>query len=173
MTPGGNRPSQPRGSMDTLSPDERSRRMSLVRNKDSRAELTVRKSAHALGCRFRLHVKGLPGHPDLVFPRRRKIIFVHGCFWHRHPGCPRTRYPKSPESAAFWREKLDANAARDAKTLAALTESGWSVLVVWECQTEKPDDLRGVLTEFLGPGRRAKRETPGAARSPARSLSSA
>ncbi|MCB1282341.1 MAG: DNA mismatch endonuclease Vsr [Salinibacterium sp.] len=147
--------------------------MSLIKNKDSRAELAVRRLAHALGFRFRLHVKRLPGRPDLVFPRHRKIILVHGCFWHRHHGCSRTRYPKSPESAAFWREKLDANAARDAKTVAALTEAGWNVLVVWECQTENPRGLRAILTEFLGAESSAKRETSEAARRRRRSSSSA
>jgi DNA mismatch endonuclease (patch repair protein) len=123
--------------------------MSLIRNKNSQAELAVRRLTHALGYRFRLHAKGLPGRPDLVFPGRRKIIFVHGCFWHRHPGCPRTRYPKSPESAEFWRKKLDANAARDARNVAALADQGWTVLIVWECQTERSESLPLTLTEFL------------------------
>lgn len=131
--------------------------MALVRAKDTGPELRVRRMTHALGYRYRLHGRGLPGRPDLVFPGRRKVILVHGCFWHRHPGCPRARFPKSPERAAFWREKLMGNARRDRRNERALREAGWKILVIWECQTEKTDALQAILRGFLsesGPSRR-------------------
>ena len=126
--------------------------MRLVRGKDTRPEMVVRRLAHALGYRFRLHRRDLPGVPDLAFPGRRKVVFVHGCFWHRHddPGCWRSRLPKSrPE---FWVPKLNANAARDAAVEAALRAAGWEVLVIWECETTptRRASLRERLDAFLG-----------------------
>lgn len=109
--------------------------MALVRSSDTKPERVVRKLAHGLGYRFRLRRRDLPGSPDLVFPGRRAVIFVHGCFWHRHdaPGCWRSRLPKTrPE---FWVPKLNGNVARDAGVEAELRERGWRVLVVWECET--------------------------------------
>jgi DNA mismatch endonuclease (patch repair protein) len=126
--------------------------MALVRSKDTKPELRVRRAAHALGFRYRLHVAGLPGRPDLAFPRLRRVVLVHGCFWHRHRGCPRTRLPKS--RLDFWKPKLLANARRDRVKIAALRKLGWRVLVVWECETEKPDALRRRLLRFLGGARR-------------------
>jgi DNA mismatch endonuclease (patch repair protein) len=125
--------------------------MSLVRNRDTKPEMVVRRLVHSMGYRYRLHGKNLPGKPDLVFPGRRKVIFVHGCFWHRHPdpGCWRARLPKSrPE---FWIPKLEGNAARDARDIDALEADGWGVLVVWECQTtpRQLDELRRRIAEFL------------------------
>jgi DNA mismatch endonuclease (patch repair protein) len=137
-------------SLDTLSPAERSERMGRVRGKDTAPELRVRRLAHALGYRYRLHRKDLPGRPDLVFGDRRKVIFVHGCFWHRHPGCPRARFPKSPERAAFWREKLLGNARRDKRNQRDLKRLGWQVLVIWECDTENQHALERKLRRFLG-----------------------
>lgn len=139
----------PKSSLDTLSPGERSERMSRVRSKDTGPEMRVRRLVHALGYRYRLHRKDLPGRPDLVFSSRQKAIFVHGCFWHRHEGCPRCRFPKSPETSEFWREKLLGNQERDRRNQAALIELGWSVLVVWECETEDSDSLRSLVTRFL------------------------
>jgi len=124
--------------------------MGLVHNKDTGPELRVRRTAHGLGYRYRLHGKNLPGRPDLVFAARRKVIFVHGCFWHRHPGCARARFPKSPERAEFWREKLLNNAKRDGRNQRALHRLGWRVLIVWECETERPETLRRTLVHFLG-----------------------
>jgi len=136
-------------SLDTLSRKERSARMALVRNKGSKAELAIRRMIHGLGYRYRLHAKELPGKPDIVFRPRKKAIFVHGCFWHRHPGCPRARFPKSPETAEFWRDKLLGNVRRDRRNIAALESQGWDVMVVWECEAEKPELLEDVVREFL------------------------
>lgn len=135
--------------MDTLSPDERSHRMSLIRNKDSSAELVVRKMIHRMGCRFRLHRKDLPGTPDLVFPKLRKIVFVHGCFWHRHsdPNCGLARLPKS--RLEFWLPKLTKNRERDKQNLSNLISSGWKVMVVWECQLTNLEELERQLKSFL------------------------
>lgn len=135
---------------DTLTPTARSERMSRVRGKDTGAELTVRRLVHGLGYRFRLHRRDLPGTPDLVFPGRRKVIFVHGCFWHRHPDpdCKLARMPKSRQE--FWGPKLEGNRARDLRKEAALIEAGWSVLTVWECELRDQTSLRNKIGTFLG-----------------------
>ena len=117
---------------DTLSQAERSRRMSLIRGKDTVPEMVLRRELHALGLRFRLHRKGLPGKPDLIFPKFNAIVLVHGCFWHRHLGCKIATTPKS--NTAFWIEKFDKNVARDGKVAIALASLGWRVFVVWECE---------------------------------------
>ncbi|MDD4890516.1 MAG: very short patch repair endonuclease [Phycisphaerae bacterium] len=118
--------------MDNLTTKQRSRQMSLVRAKDTKPEMTVRRLVHALGYRYRLHVKDLPGCPDLVFPARRAVIFVHGCFWHQHR-CPQgNRMPKSRRQ--FWKAKLSRNKARDSNRAQVLRRVGWRVLTVWECQ---------------------------------------
>lgn len=117
--------------MDTLSSGERSARMSRIRGKDSNPELAVRSLVHRLGYRFRKHRQDLPGHPDIVFPGRRKIIFVHGCFWHRHK-CHLGRLPKSRLN--FWVPKLKATEQRDHRNLTRLRETGWQVLTIWECE---------------------------------------
>lgn len=122
--------------------------MSRVRGKDTAPEMTVRRLVFSLGYRYRLHDKRLPGTPDLVFAGRKKIIFVHGCFWHRHDGCPLARIPKS--NTAFWAQKLEANSERDARNLAALRELGWRVLVVWECDLWEWRALTSRLKAFLG-----------------------
>jgi DNA mismatch endonuclease (patch repair protein) len=137
---------------DFLSPGERSAHMRRIRKVDTKPELRVRSVAHALGFRFRLHRRNLPGTPDLVFPRLRKAILVHGCFWHQHPGCRLARLPKSrPE---YWLPKLERNAQRDAEARGALAAEGWQTLVVWECETEHLDVLARRLRAFLG-GQRA------------------
>ena len=128
----------------------RSELMRRVRGKDTTPERAVRRVAHALGYRFRLHRRDLPGTPDLVFPRLRRAIFVHGCFWHRHEGCARTTTPKT--RAAYWREKFEQNIRRDRRNLAALRRLGWSVLVVWECQTFERTELLAKLSRFLDDG---------------------
>lgn len=135
------------GVVDTISAEARSRVMSRVRGKDTSPEWRVRRFLHASGFRYHLHVAELPGKPDIVFRGRRKVIFVHGCFWHRHPGCKRARLPKS--RVEFWTEKLNGNAARDREHQAALRVRGWDVLVVWECQTLKPETIATVLRGFL------------------------
>ena len=121
--------------------------MSRVRGKDTKPEMIVRRLAHALGYRFRLHRRDLPGKPDMVFPARRKIVFVHGCFWHRHD-CRKATEPKS--NTEFWVKKFDENVARDMKNLSDLAERGWGALVVWQCETERPRELAERLDEFLG-----------------------
>ncbi|MCW5725075.1 MAG: DNA mismatch endonuclease Vsr [Maricaulaceae bacterium] len=135
--------------MDNLSPEERSERMARVRGRDTKPEMVVRRLVHAMGYRYRLHGRGLPGKPDLVFGPRQKVVFVHGCFWHRHPDpeCAFARLPKS--RLDFWLPKLEANRERDLKNQAKLLEMGWRVLVVWECQLKDRDSLRDALRGFL------------------------
>lgn len=110
-------------------------------------ERAVRKAAHALGFRFRLHRRDLPGTPDLVFPKTKRVIFVHGCWWHRHEGCKKAAEPKT--RIEFWRAKFDRNTARDRKVESELLMLGWSVLTVWECETIDIYDLKRRLRAFL------------------------
>lgn len=118
--------------IDIVDPATRSRMMAAIKGKDTRPEVALRKALHALGLRFRLHNKRLPGRPDIVLPKWKTAIFVHGCFWHRHPGC---RYATSPATRAeFWTEKFAANVARDQRVQDALSGSGWRVRLVWECE---------------------------------------
>ena len=125
----------------------RSALMRRIRGRDTTPERTVRRAAHALGYRFRLHRRDLPGTPDLSFPRLRKVLFVHGCFWHRHEGCSRTTWPKT--RALYWRRKFEENVERDRRNIAELRALGWDVLVVWECETFDWDKLLALLSEFL------------------------
>lgn len=122
---------------DVHSPEQRSYNMSRIRNKDTKPELIVRSIVHQMGCRFRLHRTDLPGKPDLVLPRHRKIIFVHGCFWHLH----RCRYGRvTPKTnAEFWQAKRTANVERDRRNLKNLRRAGWQAIVIWECWTRKPE----------------------------------
>lgn len=122
--------------MDTLSKRERSTRMGLVKSKNTSPEMIVRAFVHQLGYRYRLHGAKLPGRPDLVFASRRKVIFVHGCFWHRHNRCSLARLPKSRQE--FWLPKLENNKARNAVNLRALTRLGWTSMVIWECELRDP-----------------------------------
>jgi DNA mismatch endonuclease (patch repair protein) len=134
---------------DTLTPAERSVRMSKIRSKDTKPELLVRKLLHRLGYRYRLHQKDLPGRPDIAFRRRKKAILVHGCFWHNHVGCSIAHIPKSRSD--YWQAKLDKNVARDARNLIELESAGWSALVIWECEVRDPQALTRQLVSFLGP----------------------
>jgi DNA mismatch endonuclease (patch repair protein) len=111
--------------------------------------MSLRRALHVLGYRYSLHRKDLPGTPDLVFPGRRKVIFVHGCFWHRHHGCTRATTPKTRWK--FWTEKFKANVARDAKVQSQLSELGWDVMVVWECEIRNGERLMEQIEIFLGP----------------------
>jgi DNA mismatch endonuclease, patch repair protein len=122
--------------VDSLTPQERSERMSRIRGKNSKPELTLRRILHSLGLRYRLHGSKLPGKPDLVFPRYKTVVFVHGCFWHRHDGCKIATTPKS--NTKFWMEKFDRNVTRDANVNAALIAGGWRVFVIWECELSSP-----------------------------------
>ena len=123
--------------VDTLTVEQRSALMARVRGVDTKPELFVRKALYARGYRYRLHVRDLPGRPDLVFRKRRTVVFVHGCFWHRH-GCKKTTHPKSRQD--YWEAKFANNVARDKRNLAQLIDDGWRVFVVWECETEKTTD---------------------------------
>ena len=127
---------------DVFSPEKRSAIMRAVKSKDTKPELRLRKALHALGFRYRLNVKDLPGKPDLVFPKHGAVIFVHGCFWHGH-SCKRGRR-KPKANADYWQEKIAKNRARDFKNNKALTSMGWRVLIVWECEmpTLDPRTLR-------------------------------
>ncbi|WP_245163669.1 very short patch repair endonuclease [Burkholderia latens] len=121
--------------------------MSRIKGKNTKPELIVRSLVHRMGYRYRLHRKGLPGRPDLVFAKRRKVIFVHGCFWHRHEGCRLARLPKS--RLDFWRPKLDANAKRDKEVELRLAELGWKVLTIWECEVKEGAALASRIRAFL------------------------
>ena len=133
--------------MDNIPPSERSEIMSRVRSKNSRPEMQVRRLVSAEGYRYRLHVKDLPGCPDLVFRSRAKVIFVHGCFWHRHEGCALARMPKS--RLDFWEPKLEANKQRDARNSQQLAREGWKVLTIWECQLKDTERLQTTIRSFL------------------------
>ena len=133
--------------MDIMTPAERSARMSLIRSRDTQPEIIVRRLVHGLHYRYRLHVAGLPGRPDLVFKGRRKVIFVHGCFWHLHRGCVECRPPKS--KLEYWRPKLEGNVARDDKTRRQLAAMGWKCLVIWECETGDRVALTRRIVAFL------------------------
>jgi DNA mismatch endonuclease (patch repair protein) len=134
---------------DKLSASRRSWNMARIPSKDTKPELAVRSLVHSLGYRFRLHRKDLPGKPDLVFPSRKKVIFVHGCFWHQHddPACLDGRKPKS--NSIFWDAKLQRNIIRDAAAQKALHEAGWKVLVIWECKVVQTPRLAKRLISFL------------------------
>jgi DNA mismatch endonuclease (patch repair protein) len=125
----------------------RSALMSKVRGKDTQPELIVRRKLHELGGRFRLHRRDLPGSPDIVMPSRNVALFVHGCFWHRHENCKMASMPKTRQD--FWREKFDANMARDQRNMTDLERLGWRVEVIWECETRKREALSGRLKHLL------------------------
>lgn len=130
-------------------PDEvRSRTMRAVRSKDTRPELIVRRLAHAMGYRFRLHRKDLPGSPDLVFPSRRSAIFVHGCFWHGHDCARGARRPKT--NTEYWRQKVARNRTRDARVTMELEALGWRVITLWECGMMDPAAISAGIANFLG-----------------------
>lgn len=124
-------------------PPERSALMARVRQKGTGPELLVRRCLHRLGFRFRLHRKDLPGTPDIVLPKHRKVIFVHGCFWHRHPGCSKTTTPKT--RTGFWKDKFCTNVRRDRFNIGKLRELGWDPYVVWECETSDTQELESNL----------------------------
>ena len=132
---------------DIYSAAKRSEIMSRVRSTGTRPEMLVRRLAHSLGYRFRLHHDRLPGKPDLTFPRHRKVIFVHGCFWHQHERCVKATIPAS--NHAFWERKLSGNVERDRQNVAALCRSGWQALVIWECETGNRDALANRVRAFL------------------------
>lgn len=120
--------------------------MAAVPQKDTVPEMSVRRLLHGMGFRYRLHVKGLAGRPDLVFPGRRKVVFVHGCFWHGHD-CSKGELPKS--NVKFWQDKIETNKERDANAVSELEGSGWAVRIVWQCELGDPERLGNGLAEFL------------------------
>jgi DNA mismatch endonuclease, patch repair protein len=120
--------------MDIVDPERRSRIMARIGPMHTQPELRVRRLAHKVGLRFRLHRKDLPGRPDLVLSRFRTVIFVHGCFWHRHSGCKKCYMPRT--RVTFWKAKFDSNMARDARDVALLRAAGWRVITIWECETK-------------------------------------
>ena len=133
--------------MDIVDSATRSRMMAAIRGKNTGPEIVVRRYLHALGYRFRIHRKDLPGKPDIVMPKLRTCIFVHGCFWHRHPDC---RYAYTPKSRLdFWLPKFAKNIERDLAAQSALRELGWNVVIIWECETKKIDLLRQKIYEAL------------------------
>ena len=133
--------------VDHVSKTKRSQIMRAVRNTDTAPEIAVRRTAHGLGLRYRLHNRELPGKPDLVFPRWGVCLLVHGCFWHRHPGCPRATVPKT--ESEFWLEKLTKNVERDMRVKKQLESLGWQVATIWECETKKPEVLKGLLLNIF------------------------
>jgi DNA mismatch endonuclease, patch repair protein len=137
---------------DSLSKAQRSERMSRVRGRDTKPEMIVRRLVHRLGYRYRLHDRRLPGAPDLVFKSRRKAIFIHGCFWHRHsdPSCKLARMPKS--KLDFWGPKLEGNRERDLRNESQLEAIGWDYLIVWECELGHREQLENKLLAFLREG---------------------
>ena len=140
---------------DIVDSQTRSRMMAGIRGKDTKPELALRRSLHALGFRYRLHAKGILGKPDLVLPKYKAVIFVHGCFWHRHPGC---RYASTPATRPeFWASKFSSNVARDSAVRSALLLAGWRVAAIWECALRTEAGVaavRGIVSEWLhGDGR--------------------
>jgi len=133
--------------MDRLSPERRSWLMSRVKSRDTTPEMIVRRLVFAMGYRYRLHGAKLPGRPDLVFAARRKVLFVHGCFWHGHEGCRLSRVPKS--NSEFWKAKVVSNRERDLRNLRLLEEQGWSALTLWQCELKDKEDTAARIHEFL------------------------
>lgn len=133
---------------DNLTPEQRKKTMSRIRSRDTKPEMLVRSYLHGKGYRYRLHRRDLPGCPDLVFAQYRVVVFVHGCFWHQHPGCPRAVMPKTRQE--YWRPKLQRNVQRWNENMKKLERLGWKVLVVWECQLESSlEDICEALIDEL------------------------
>lgn len=134
---------------DVFNEEQRSWIMSRIHGRDTKPELVVRKRLHAMGYRYRLHSSKLPGKPDIVLTRHRKVIFIHGCFWHGHADCKRSRRPTS--NVEFWQAKIGRTMERDRQNLAALVEAGWQVLTLWTCEIRKSELLEKKLRDFLDP----------------------
>jgi DNA mismatch endonuclease (patch repair protein) len=147
---------------DTVTKEQRSLNMSLIRSKETKPEVFVRSVLHRLGFRFRKNVKDLPGKPDIVLPKYKTVIFVHGCFWHQHKGCRRATIPKS--NTDYWIPKLTGNVKRDILHKADLKKAGWNVAVVWECETKVADKLKkklkNIFAKIIGQSRRESAINP-------------
>jgi DNA mismatch endonuclease (patch repair protein) len=133
--------------VDKLTPEHRSWNMGRIKSGDTKPELTVRSIFHRMGYRFRLHRKDLPGKPDIVLPKYKTVIFVHGCFWHRHEGCKYAYTPKSRTD--FWQEKFQSNVERGRKVVNELIKMGWHVLIIWECEIKTPERVSEIIQRFL------------------------
>jgi len=134
--------------MDRLTPERRSRNMARIGSRDTAPEMAVRQLLHRLGYRYRLYASYLPGRPDVVFTKRRRVVFVHGCYWHRHAGC---RYAFTPKTHAdFWLKKFAVNVDRDARVSRELAQSDWRALIIWSCETHDVNELSAKLIHFLG-----------------------
>ncbi|OXM86265.1 very short patch repair endonuclease [Paenibacillus rigui] len=135
--------------MDKFSQEKRRSIMGSIKSKNTTPELIVRRLLHKLGYRFRLHKKDLPGSPDIVLPKHKKVIFVNGCFWHGHENCKKSQLPET--NREFWQDKISKNIKRDAENIAKLTELEWGVLIIWDCQTKKKDleNLEKILDNFI------------------------
>ncbi len=145
---------------DRIAPEARSRNMARIRGRDTAPELRVRSALHSMGFRFRLHRRDLPGTPDVLLQRHRIALFVHGCFWHRHPGCRGATDPKT--RSEFWQAKFAANVARDLLTGSALASAGWRIVVIWECETRNPAALAAIIRDRLpAAGPQPDRRSPG------------
>lgn len=142
---------------DHLTTSQRSANMSRIRSKDTKPEMTVRRLLHALGFRYRVQGNKLPGRPDLVFSARKKVVFVHGCFWHQHDdgSCRHGRQPKT--NANYWSPKLRGTKLRDQQNIERLASAGWTALTIWECEVQRPENIRSRLIEFLGETRVCRR----------------
>jgi DNA mismatch endonuclease Vsr len=138
--------------MDRISKEARSRIMASIRARNTTPELAVRRLLHSLGLRYRLHERRLPGSPDVVFKSRKVAVFVHGCFWHSHPGCKHNRLTST--QSEYWKAKLTRNVERDARKERELARLGWRVLVIWECEAKRPELILTKLSGFLGPSYR-------------------
>jgi len=133
--------------MDVFTKEKRSQIMSKIKGKDTKPEKVVRSLLHQMGYRFRLHRRDLPGNPDIVLPKYKKAIFVHGCFWHGHDGCPRSKRPNTNKK--FWNEKLSKNIKRDKRNQNELRKLGWQPLVVWQCQIKDIENLNEEIIQFI------------------------
>jgi DNA mismatch endonuclease (patch repair protein) len=136
-------------SSDSLTPSERSKRMSLIKNKDSKIEKTIRSFLFSLGYRYRIHYKELPGHPDIVFTSKKKVIFINGCFWHGHD-CGKYKFPQS--NTNFWKDKIKKNTERDEHNHQRIEEMGWKIMDIWECQISKNSNIFHNICVFLENG---------------------
>lgn len=136
---------------DKITHEHRSWNMSRIRSKDTTPERRVRSFLHSAGYRFRLHVKKLPGSPDIVLPKYQTVILVHGCYWHRHSGCKQGAYfPKDPKQGIeFWKQKFANNVERDLRNRVALEKAGWNVIIVWECETKTDEQIKNALISLL------------------------
>ncbi len=132
---------------DVFTKEKRSWIMSRIKGRDTKPEILVRSIVHRMGFRFRLHQRELPGNPDIVLARHGKVIFVHGCFWHGHKRCPRSKRPET--NTSFWNKKLDGNIERDKRLRKELRRMGWKMLIIWQCETLKPEKLLKKLERFL------------------------